>query len=575
MVLLKQAFCVCECVLVLKASKQATKRKPAAQQPLSTGYNSKQESSTKKMVNSEQNNDIIESTTQLFASNDWWKSPEQQKSTEKEARQQLFETLNAPTSYPPIYSINAALTGGVTGTRFPSNPSADSLPSIDETTPVSTDMSTTGNSDGFQQQLRTRHSSAVAAPSFDYQPSTWPTSGAFAPVDAAAKQRHSSYSTNDHTKLITMSMTSAAVAGGDVFAAMQPIGGGGVAPSNGRSRAYSEGSLNVLSLDTAAGKPSAATGGFHWPTLAAGRPGSLGQYRNGATVAAAAAQQQVPVPPGAGQFLGARAAVCAAAAAAAATAAAAQQAQAGSRYKTELCRPFEESGRCKYGEKCQFAHGQHELREMQRHPKYKTELCRTYHTTGYCPYGPRCHFIHEKSRDSNPSTAKMQQQQQQTAAGGAVQRSLMGSNGSSPIAGTTTTLQQLSLIQLQEEINQQQHRLFSVPRPVPLNGNNLYYNSVAASPSSSYSPPGFESLQSPVTPPWGSGSPSFGGSMNGQGDDQVFASPPRSPAASSELKQKFVMAPAAATTATAAATAGGVGPKSRLSVFRSLSKTEG
>lgn len=67
-----------------------------------------------------------------------------------------------------------------------------------------------------------------------------------------------------------------------------------------------------------------------------------------------------------------------------------------SRYKTELCRPFEENGKCKYGEKCQFAHGRHELRQMVRHPKYKTELCRTYHTTGLCPYGPRCHFIHNQ-----------------------------------------------------------------------------------------------------------------------------------------------------------------------------------
>ncbi|GFG36901.1 hypothetical protein Cfor_12451 [Coptotermes formosanus] len=65
-----------------------------------------------------------------------------------------------------------------------------------------------------------------------------------------------------------------------------------------------------------------------------------------------------------------------------------------SRYKTELCRPFEESGSCKYGDKCQFAHGSHELRNLVRHPKYKTELCRTFHTIGFCPYGPRCHFIH-------------------------------------------------------------------------------------------------------------------------------------------------------------------------------------
>ena len=68
-----------------------------------------------------------------------------------------------------------------------------------------------------------------------------------------------------------------------------------------------------------------------------------------------------------------------------------------SRYKTELCRPFEENGSCKYAEKCQFAHGKHELRNLVRHPKYKTDLCKTYHTTGLCPYGPRCHFIHNDS----------------------------------------------------------------------------------------------------------------------------------------------------------------------------------
>ncbi|XP_033014707.1 mRNA decay activator protein ZFP36L1-like, partial [Lacerta agilis] len=65
-----------------------------------------------------------------------------------------------------------------------------------------------------------------------------------------------------------------------------------------------------------------------------------------------------------------------------------------SRYKTELCRTFEESGACKYGAKCQFAHGAAELRGLCRHPKYKTEPCRTFHTSGICPYGARCHFIH-------------------------------------------------------------------------------------------------------------------------------------------------------------------------------------
>lgn len=71
------------------------------------------------------------------------------------------------------------------------------------------------------------------------------------------------------------------------------------------------------------------------------------------------------------------------------------------RYKTELCRSFTENGLCKYGGKCQFAHGQEELRDLNRHPKYKTEQCRTFHTIGFCPYGIRCHFVHNSEEEKN------------------------------------------------------------------------------------------------------------------------------------------------------------------------------
>lgn len=63
-------------------------------------------------------------------------------------------------------------------------------------------------------------------------------------------------------------------------------------------------------------------------------------------------------------------------------------------YKTELCRSWEEKGSCRYGTKCQFAHGEDELRNVPRHPKYKTEICRTFWVSGACPYGKRCCFIH-------------------------------------------------------------------------------------------------------------------------------------------------------------------------------------
>jgi len=107
------------------------------------------------------------------------------------------------------------------------------------------------------------------------------------------------------------------------------------------------------------------------------------------------------------------------------------QPQPSSRYKTELCRPFEENGHCKYGDKCQFAHGGHELRSLSRHPKYKTELCRTFHTIGFCPYGPRCHFIHNEDlrRLSQISQQKVAQQQREA------QSSVQSSAPPTPIYG--------------------------------------------------------------------------------------------------------------------------------------------
>jgi hypothetical protein len=74
-------------------------------------------------------------------------------------------------------------------------------------------------------------------------------------------------------------------------------------------------------------------------------------------------------------------------------------------YKTELCRSFEETGNCRYGTKCQFAHGSNEIRPVLRHPKYKTEVCKTFHTIGTCPYGKRCRFIHSTLVEPGPQAA--------------------------------------------------------------------------------------------------------------------------------------------------------------------------
>lgn len=72
-------------------------------------------------------------------------------------------------------------------------------------------------------------------------------------------------------------------------------------------------------------------------------------------------------------------------------------------YKTEMCRTFEETGLCKYEEKCQFAHSREELRPANKHPRYKTEICKTFWDQGTCPYGKRCCFIHNE----NPAGLKM------------------------------------------------------------------------------------------------------------------------------------------------------------------------
>lgn len=68
-----------------------------------------------------------------------------------------------------------------------------------------------------------------------------------------------------------------------------------------------------------------------------------------------------------------------------------------SRFKTELCNNLMELGSCKYGDRCHYAHGAHELRQVsRRHPKYRTERCKNFELTGKCPFGPRCSYVHPK-----------------------------------------------------------------------------------------------------------------------------------------------------------------------------------
>jgi len=59
--------------------------------------------------------------------------------------------------------------------------------------------------------------------------------------------------------------------------------------------------------------------------------------------------------------------------------------------KTKLCK-FYDSGRCKLGLACTFAHGRHQLRPQPR--LFRTQLCSGFVAAGGCRYGEECRFAH-------------------------------------------------------------------------------------------------------------------------------------------------------------------------------------
>ena len=66
------------------------------------------------------------------------------------------------------------------------------------------------------------------------------------------------------------------------------------------------------------------------------------------------------------------------------------------KYKTELCKFYEMTGRCKYGENCAYAHGIENLRsKVTNTTAYRTKKCIQFFDNGYCPYGSRCQFKHQ------------------------------------------------------------------------------------------------------------------------------------------------------------------------------------
>jgi len=71
------------------------------------------------------------------------------------------------------------------------------------------------------------------------------------------------------------------------------------------------------------------------------------------------------------------------------------------KYKTEICKNFLQ-GKCKFGNKCAFAHGKEDLREKSF--ECKAKVCKQFSEYGYCLYGERCHFKHEKLPETASSS---------------------------------------------------------------------------------------------------------------------------------------------------------------------------
>ena len=67
------------------------------------------------------------------------------------------------------------------------------------------------------------------------------------------------------------------------------------------------------------------------------------------------------------------------------------------KFKTEICKFWQESGTCEYGDDCSFAHGRDELKHKpDLHKNYKTKQCKKFFKDLYCPYGSRCQFLHDE-----------------------------------------------------------------------------------------------------------------------------------------------------------------------------------
>ncbi|KAJ0870273.1 putative transcription factor C3H family [Helianthus annuus] len=80
----------------------------------------------------------------------------------------------------------------------------------------------------------------------------------------------------------------------------------------------------------------------------------------------------------------------------------------GKSYKTELCVSYlQNSGFCRYGSKCQFAHGTKELHPVPFSYKSMAETpCKNYSLSGTCSFGSKCRFLHHETSTPPSSTTR-------------------------------------------------------------------------------------------------------------------------------------------------------------------------
>lgn len=80
------------------------------------------------------------------------------------------------------------------------------------------------------------------------------------------------------------------------------------------------------------------------------------------------------------------------------------------KYKTTLCRHYEETQTCSLGHLCSFAHGKSELRNINDpmprdfagkksqigalHSNYRTQMCKNWELSGVCKFAAMCCFAH-------------------------------------------------------------------------------------------------------------------------------------------------------------------------------------